>query len=77
MHEPDVFDYEQDDKEDRLLVVDKLEAETDKAWGVKGTDGQIVWLPKSQVTMTRAHGECHFDVPGWLAAKKDTLEFSS
>lgn len=64
-----------DDKEDKVCYADELEAETDKAWGILGTDGKVVWLPKSQVTMAKFKDMLRFIVPAWLAKQKENLEF--
>lgn len=65
-----------DDEFDHTFMVSKLEAETEKAIAVEGNDGKTVWLPKSQVTMTKVAGEIEISVPGWLAAKQDNITFN-
>lgn len=66
---------EHEHEEDQYCYADELEAETDKAWGILGTDGKVAWLPKSQVTMDKFKGQLRFTVPAWLAKQKDNLEF--
>lgn len=65
----------EDEDEDRYVTVDEIKAETDKAWGFIGANGKTEWLPKSVVTLEKIKGKFRFQVPGWLAAKKDNVEF--
>lgn len=58
-----------------ILTVDSIDAETEKAIGVKDTRGIIVYLPKSQIEIVKGMREIAIHVPEWLARKNDTLEF--
>lgn len=49
------------------VSVDSPVAETDAAYGFE-IDGELVWLPKSQVIYDEATGTV--SVPEWLAIKK-------
>lgn len=59
----------------KLLTVERIDAETEKAIGVKDIRGVVVYLPKSQVEIVYGKREVAIHVPDWLAAKNDTLEF--
>lgn len=67
-------DYEEP-PEDKYLYVEVIQAETDKAIGVHGTDGKMVWLPKSQISVDKFKTKTRIQVPAWLANQKPTLEF--
>jgi hypothetical protein len=58
-----------------VLTVDKIDAETDKAIGIKDTKGILQYFPKSQIEIVHGKREIAIHVPEWLAEQKDNLEF--
>lgn len=57
----------------RLVDIDDLtlEGETEKAFRTKDSDGETVWLPKSQVEYDQDSGT--FTMPEWLALEKGLI----
>lgn len=60
----------------KILTVDRIEKETDKAVAVKDTKGVLVYLPKSQIEIVKGMRAVAIHVPAWLADQHETLEFS-
>lgn len=59
----------------KILTVDAIAAETEKAIGVKDTRGVVQYLPKSQIEIVKGKKEIAIHVPDWLAKNLDNLEF--
>jgi hypothetical protein len=59
----------------KILTVEKIDTETEKAIGIKDTRGIVQYLPKSQIEIVAGKREIAIHVPDWLAAKLDNLEF--
>ncbi|MGI4811907.1 MAG: hypothetical protein ACRYGG_00990 [Janthinobacterium lividum] len=59
---------------DKTLVTE-IEGETDLAYAIKDTKGVIVWLPKSQISLTKNRLGYSIILPKWLADKYSDLEF--
>lgn len=58
-----------------ILKVEALHKESERAYCVKDTKGEDIWLPKSRVPMVKKGKFFIFEVPDWLAKKYPNLEF--
>lgn len=58
--------------QDRLVdLVLEIERETDRAIGVRNARGDLVWLPKSEITIDNLTCPPTITVPEWLVDQRE------